>query len=154
MRNVTLFAAALSSLALTACGGYGHAGAGVAGAQATRVTATETEFKIALSRPSLTPGTYVFVAVNKGHVAHSLEIVGPGVSGKRIAGTIAPGQSKTLTATLRKGTYELYCPVDGHKRLGMDVKIAVGPAATSPPLTTTTETGVTGGGYGTGGGGY
>lgn len=31
--------------------------------------------------------------------------------------------------TLRNGSYELYCPVDGHKGLGMDVRVTVGGGA-------------------------
>ncbi len=92
---------------------------------AKRVTATESEYKIGLSQTSVKAGTYVFVAVNKGKIAHSLALNGPGVSHKRIAGTIAPGSSKTITVSLRKGTYDVYCPVDGHKALGMDQKLTV-----------------------------
>ena len=91
---------------------------------AKRVTATESEYKIVLSQTSLTAGTYIFVAVNKGKIVHSLAVNGPGVARKR-TGTIAPGTSKTLTVTLRKGSYDIYCPVDGHKALGMDRKVTV-----------------------------
>jgi uncharacterized cupredoxin-like copper-binding protein len=30
-----------------------------------------------------------------------------------------------MTVTLQKGTYEVYCPVDGHKERGMQTKITV-----------------------------
>ncbi len=56
---------------------------------------------------------------------HALEIDGPGVSDKA-SDTVSPGSSTSLTVTLRKGSYELYCPVDGHKDLGMDTTITVG----------------------------
>ena len=128
-------------LALAACGGGSSSSSampssGVRGATKTiadghRVTATETEYKIVLSQPSLSPGTYTFVAMNKGHIAHSLEIDGPGVSDKRIAGTIPPGSSKALTVTLKKGSYEVYCPVAGHKSLGMLTHLTVGGHAMS-----------------------
>jgi plastocyanin len=103
----------------------GRLAAATAATASTRITATESEYKIVLSRTSLKPGTYNFVAVNKGKIAHSLAINGPGVAHKRIAGTIAPGASKTLTVTLRKGSYDVYCPVAGHKALGMDRKLTV-----------------------------
>jgi uncharacterized cupredoxin-like copper-binding protein len=118
----------LALAALAGCGGSGHK-TGAAGAQGTRVTAKETEFHIALSQQSFAPGTYTFVAQNDGKLAHSLEIDGPGVSNQRIAGTIAPGQSQSLTVTLQKGSYEIFCPVPGHKQQGMDTHISVGGAA-------------------------
>ncbi len=92
----------------------------------TTVTATETEYKITLSRTSFTPGTYTFVAKDSGHVPHALEINGPGVSNQVIPQTLQPGQSSNLTVTLKAGTYEIWCPVDGHKGLGMDLKVHVG----------------------------
>jgi uncharacterized cupredoxin-like copper-binding protein len=95
------------------------------GGSSQRLTATESEFKIQLSAKTLHAGPTTIIAVNKGHVAHSLEVDGPGVSDKRIAGTIAPGKSMSLHVALRKGGYEVYCPVDGHKGLGMDTHIKV-----------------------------
>jgi hypothetical protein len=116
----------------------------VAATGTTKVTATESEFKIVLSRRSFAPGSYQFVAVNKGKVAHSLEINGPGVSHERIAGTIMPGKSKSLIIKFSNGSYQVFCPVDGHKALGMNIKITVGSgtlgAATSTTTTTTTPT--------------
>ena len=143
-------AVALSAVfALAACGGGSSSSmpsGGVKGAAKTmagghRVTATETEYKIVLSQTTLSPGTYTFVAMNKGHIGHSLEIDGPGVSDKRIGGTIPPGSSKTLTVTLGKGTYEVYCPVDSHKKLGMDTHVMVGGSAQgSSPASTGSST--------------
>jgi uncharacterized cupredoxin-like copper-binding protein len=91
----------------------------------TRVTATLTEFHISLSMSSFKPGTYTFVAVNSGAVPHSLEINGPGVSDQRVSGDISPGQSGSITVTLRDGMYDVFCPVDGHKAIGMDVMVMV-----------------------------
>jgi hypothetical protein len=107
------------------------------------VTATETEFRIVLSRRVLAPGKYMFVARNRGKFAHSLAIDGPGLSHSRIAGTIAPGQSRTLTVSLRSGSFQIYCPVDGHRQRGMEVMIRVGggtAAATTTAKATTTTT--------------
>jgi plastocyanin len=37
-----------------------------------------------------------------------------------------PGQSGVLTVTFQKsGTYEMYCPVDGHEQMGMKGKVVV-----------------------------
>ena len=137
-------------VAVSACGsGSGGVAGTTTSLAAHHVVATESEYRIQLSATHLQAGATTFVALNKGHVAHSLEIDGPGVSDKRITGTIAPGSSKRITVTLRKGSYEIYCPVDGHKQLGMEVHVSVGGATTSGQspggMTTTTNSG--GNGY-------
>jgi uncharacterized cupredoxin-like copper-binding protein len=141
-------------LALAACGGGSSSAmpsSGVKGATKTitgghRVTATETEYEIVLSQKSLAPGTYTFVAMNKGHIAHSLEINGPGVSDKRIAGTIPPGSSKDLTVTLKKGSYQVFCPVAGHRKLGMITQLTVGAHSMSTTGSANTSTTTSGSG--------
>jgi uncharacterized cupredoxin-like copper-binding protein len=109
------------------------------------VTISETEFKLTPS--SLTfdkTGTYHLKAVNKGSVAHALEVEGNGV--EKETEKIAPGESATLEVSLDKdGSYEMYCPVDGHKDQGMEGTITVGSGGssgeTSTEQTTTTDTG-------------
>jgi uncharacterized cupredoxin-like copper-binding protein len=94
-------------------------------ASATSVTATETDFHIALSATAFHPGTYTFVAVNKGATSHNLVVSGPGVNQVKTAGLISPGGQESVTVTLQAGTYDIYCGVPGHKELGMDVHITV-----------------------------
>lgn len=93
--------------------------------QGAVVTAIETEYQIVLSRTSFTPGTYTFVATNHGQVAHSLEIQGPGVNGQQLPQLLGPGQSGSMTVTLRRGSYDVFCQVDHHKARGMNVIIQV-----------------------------
>jgi uncharacterized cupredoxin-like copper-binding protein len=100
----------------------------------TTVKATETDFHIALSKSSFKPGKYVFDAVNKGQTTHALMITGPGIK-MAMTRDIQPGQSATLAVTLKKGAYDIYCPVPGHKALGMNVNINVGGAATTSTST-------------------
>jgi uncharacterized cupredoxin-like copper-binding protein len=95
-----------------------------AGGQGTTVLAEEVDFKINLSMTAFKPGTYTFVVRNSGQATHALEIEGPGVE-ERKTDTVSPGASTMLTVTLQKGRYELYCPVDGHKGLGMETHITV-----------------------------
>ncbi|SEB65583.1 hypothetical protein [Streptomyces sp. TLI_105] len=112
---------------------------------ATRVTADLSDFRITLSQRTFTPGTYAFVATNTGKHDHALEVEGSG--GENRSSTVAPGGSTTLTVTLKTGRYEIYCPVDGHKDLGMKTEITVagapvnkpgtGPATPSSPTTPT-----------------
>ncbi|MFE1312202.1 copper-binding protein [Streptomyces sp. NPDC058755] len=121
-----------ATLLLAACssGGGGQAGgsAGSGTPQAgsgTKVTVTETEYALKLSRTSFTPGTYTFVSDNAGKITHALSVDGPGVEDARTK-DVPPGHDGTVTVTLKKGTYEVYCPIDGHKQMGMDQHIKVG----------------------------
>jgi hypothetical protein len=91
-----------------------------------QVTVQMTDYRLALSQQNLTPGTYTFVAVNAGQTVHAIEVDGPGVSDQRTPGDVQPGQSASLAVTLQPGSYELYCPVDGHKAKGMDTHFTVG----------------------------
>jgi len=88
------------------------------------VTVGETEYKLSLSTSTFAPGAWTFKVVNKGTMTHALEIDGPGVQDRK-SGPIDPGASTTMAVTLQKGTYQLYCPVDGHKGLGMKTSITV-----------------------------
>jgi uncharacterized cupredoxin-like copper-binding protein len=101
-------------------------GSGGSASGATVVKATETEFHIALSQKSFSPGTYKFVATDQGQLQHNLVINGPGVNQMKTPGLLSPGQSGSVTVTLAKGTYDIFCGVPGHKAQGMDVHITVG----------------------------
>ena len=45
---------------------------------------------------------------------------------RAVSASIQPGQTDNLTVTFQKGSYELWCSVDEHKDLGMDLRITVG----------------------------
>ncbi|MGH3852018.1 MAG: hypothetical protein ACRDR6_00665 [Pseudonocardiaceae bacterium] len=89
-----------------------------------------TDFHLALSDSTLAPGIYTFLATNGGNDEHSIEIDGPGVSDQRIPGVVEPGHSASLTVTLQSGSYDMYCPVDGHRAMGMETHFTVGAAGT------------------------
>jgi len=91
----------------------------------TSVGVTEKEFSITLSQTSFSPASYTFTIQNKGTLPHNLNIEGPGVDTKT-SPILSPGQSGMLTATLQKGSYELWCSVPGHKDKGMDLTLKVG----------------------------
>ena len=92
------------------------------------VTVHEKEYKLTPSSISLPKaGTYVFKGVNDGTTAHALAVEGNGVD--MDGAEISPGSTGTLKVTLPKnGTYEIYCPVDGHKGFGMKGTVTVGGA--------------------------
>ena len=94
----------------------------------------ETEFKLSPSTVTLSkPGTYAFKTENKGSSQHSLEIEGKGVKSEggeageaKLEQDLSSGQSSVLTVTFQNpGTYEMYCPVDGHKLAGMKGEVVV-----------------------------
>jgi uncharacterized cupredoxin-like copper-binding protein len=134
--------------ALAATAGFGAVAAGPAGASTTTVKAVETDFHIALSQKSFKPGEYTFEAINKGQVIHSLEITGPGLSHDNRAKNIPPGQTTKLTVHLKKGAYDVFCPIPGHKMLGMNVNIRVGESGTSTTSHNSGSSGASSGGYG------
>ena len=113
------------------------------GAGATTITATLTEFHIALSRQALPAGTYTVSVTNAGTTLHALDITGSR-GPVAASGSLLPGQSKSMKVTLGPGSYQLYCPVDGHRELGMDTTITVTGSAPATPATTAPS----------GGGGY
>ncbi|KPI08295.1 blue (type 1) copper domain protein [Actinobacteria bacterium OK074] len=123
-----------AALALAACSGSGSSsGSGGSGrpsgtvkaGSGTQVKVTESEYALKLSRSSFTPGTYTFTVDNVGKTVHALEVDGPGVSDARTKNVQGGGET-SVTVTLKKGGYDLYCPVDGHKGLGMEQHIVVG----------------------------
>ena len=107
---------------------------GASGGTLETIAIKETEFKLSPSTVTLSkPGTYAFKAENKGSTQHSLEIDGEGVKSKggevgkaRLEPYLDSGQSGVLTLTFQKpGTYEMYCPVIGHRLAGMKGSVVV-----------------------------
>jgi plastocyanin len=88
------------------------------------VPVSETEWKVALPRTTLTAGKYTFDLKNDGQIPHDLTIDGPGVSDEKTS-VIGPGKTAKLTVELKSGSYDFYCSVPGHKQAGMDVKVTV-----------------------------
>ena len=72
----------------------------------------------------LPAGKYSFAVVNSGTELHSMEIEGNGMEVK-LPRELPRGEDATLDVTLQPGTYEVYCPVKGHKEKGMTTKITV-----------------------------
>lgn len=90
------------------------------------IPVTLKDFSItATGASSLTPGMYTFAVSNQGPSAHNLTVNGPGVADAATS-TFAAGGTQNLTVTLKKGTYDLFCSVPGHKAAGMDMHITVG----------------------------
>jgi FtsP/CotA-like multicopper oxidase with cupredoxin domain len=122
------------ALVLSACGGtsggtnspnQGHLGE-VAGLNGTTLTLILKDFTITPENVTLPKtGAYTVVIWNEGSVLHSLKIQGNGLSAK--AKEINFGEKASFKVTFAKpGKYTMYCPIDGHKDLGMTGTITVG----------------------------
>jgi len=62
-----------------------------------------------------------FEISNNGTTTHGFELEGK-IGGKKFevaAPPLKPGEKTSLTVALPKGSYEVYCPVDGHEDRGM-----------------------------------
>lgn len=127
------------ALSLASCGGgsSGGGGGGSGSSDGTKgrviktVAIKETEWKLSPSRLTLSkPGTYAFKAEDRGDDQHSLTIVGKVVKNDageaQLKQAVNPGQNGVLRVTFQKaGTYQMYCPIDGHEELGMKGKVVV-----------------------------
>jgi uncharacterized cupredoxin-like copper-binding protein len=158
MRLLPVLIAACAALALSACGssttesgGGTSSAASPGGGNAISVSAQEFSFDPGTIQIDA-PGTYTFTLTNDGSVEHALEIEGQGVEEE--TETLSPGGSGEVTVTFSKtGTYEFYCPVDGHRDQGMEGTLTIGAAsggaATTEDNGGDTDTGKSGGyGYG------
>lgn len=56
-------------------------------------------------------------------LAHGIAVEGHGVD--KDGKIVKAGGTSRVTVTLRKGTYEFYCPIAAHKKAGMKGKIIV-----------------------------
>ncbi|HWI74145.1 MAG TPA: plastocyanin/azurin family copper-binding protein [Baekduia sp.] len=56
-------------------------------------------------------------------IPHAIAVEGHGIN--KDGRTVSPGGTSKVTVKLKKGTYEFYCPVDGHKAAGMEGKLVV-----------------------------
>jgi uncharacterized cupredoxin-like copper-binding protein len=121
----------LIMVGVVGCGAGGGSGAedaqapsGAKESVVKTIRVKETEFTLKPAEITLEkPGTYLFKAVNSGGTVHALEVEGQGIEEE--TEDIQPGQSAELRVKLEAGTYELYCPVDGHKAEGMEGKVIV-----------------------------
>ena len=89
------------------------------------VEVSETDFALDPSEVSVKPGTVTFDVSNDGEATHNLEVEGPDGE-EELSSDLQPGDAGELTVDLTEpGTYEMYCPVDGHKEMGMTGEITV-----------------------------
>jgi plastocyanin len=104
-------------------GGGGSSSGGAGNGMPVDVTLADFSINVA-GGTKLKPGTYTFNVTNNGPTAHNLTIEGPGVDNQATP-TFTSG-SQSLTVTLKKGSYDFFCSVPGHKEAGMNLDVTVG----------------------------
>jgi plastocyanin len=134
----------LPVLLLAGCGGSsgGSNGSESGGNVVQTIQISEKEYSLNPSTVNVSKtGTYEFEVTNDGQITHALTIEESGGGAEAETGEIEAGQTKTVRFTFSKeGSFEMYCPVDGHKDQGMKGTIVVGSAAGGAGPTTTSET--------------
>jgi uncharacterized cupredoxin-like copper-binding protein len=100
-----------------------------AAAGGNQLAVSETEFKITPASATVAhTGTITITVKNNGKVTHALAVQTP--SGVVRTDDIAPGGTATLTVNVSQaGRYVFYCPIDGHRTLGMQGTLVVGTSA-------------------------
>jgi plastocyanin len=140
--------ALLAALALSACGNeddddsggngggqssgssYGGGGGGNSGAGSGKATtlklSADPSGALKFDKTSLKakPGKVTVVMDNPSSLPHAIEVEGAGV--EKEGKTVGKGGVSKVTADLKKGKYEFYCPVDAHKQGGMKGTLTVG----------------------------
>jgi len=69
------------------------------------------------------PGKITVVLDNPSDVPHAIEVEGKGVEEE--GETVGKGGVSKVTADLKAGEYEYYCPVGNHKQAGMEGTLTV-----------------------------
>jgi uncharacterized cupredoxin-like copper-binding protein len=81
------------------------------------------EFKIEMPT-TLPAGMTTFKVTNTGSDVHSLEVEGIGLE-KELETKLVAGETRLLQVNLKPGMYKAYCPVDGHRMIGMSLDLTV-----------------------------
>ena len=68
-------------------------------------------------------GSVTLVMDNPSSLPHAIAVEGNGVD--KDGKTVMKGGTSTVTVDLKPGSYDFYCPVDGHRQAGMEGKLTV-----------------------------
>lgn len=97
----------------------------VGGATGDTVAVSLQEWGLVPAELTLTAGTYTFEGSNDGTIPHALALTGNGISAATPDVSYPAGESQSFTVDLVAGTYEVFCPVPGHKEAGMLATLTV-----------------------------
>ena len=90
---------------------------------ARRVDVTLSNDKIDMPT-NLEPGKTAFVVKNAGNEKHNFVVRGKDGTHKFTV-ALQPNETKVLHVQLKRGTYTAYCPMDGHRKEGMETTLTV-----------------------------
>jgi uncharacterized cupredoxin-like copper-binding protein len=129
-RGRSLAALVLSAAAVAGCGG-GGGGAGASTAARPAGPAEKLALKagpgseLRYDKQTLQAkaGKVTIVMANPSALSHSVAIEGNGVS--RAGEVVAAGDTSTVAADLKPGTYTFFCTVPGHRQAGMQGTLTV-----------------------------
>jgi plastocyanin len=127
VRIIVIAVLAGAAIATAGCGGSSSSTTGsetTTNASGATLTIVEKDFSLDPSSPTVKAGSVTIEAKNEGGTSHALEIEGNGLEEQR-TDTVGPNDSSFITVDLKPGTYTMYCPVDGHRGLGMKGTITV-----------------------------
>ncbi len=93
--------------------------------RSTAVGVSEREFRVAVYRATVPPGTVRFNLANNGEDVHDLVV--RTAAGRTVArsGELRSGERLVLSTHLRAGTYRLNCEIADHTQRGMKATIRV-----------------------------
>ena len=133
LRRPAALALALLPLSLAACGGGGGGGnaggttqaGGSSSGGGQKLTLQADKSALAFSTNSLeaNAGKVTIAMTNPSSTAHDIAIKGNGVD--ETGPTVSNGDTSTVTANLKPGTYTFFCSVDGHEAAGMKGTLTV-----------------------------
>ena len=118
---VALAVGSVASFVAASASGSAHA------AKATRTLKASAsgalKFNVKTIRAPHGKVTVVMKNPSGSGTSHGIAVEGRGVD--KDGKIVDPGGTSRVTVTLKKGTYEFYCPVSGHKEAGMKGKLVV-----------------------------
>jgi uncharacterized cupredoxin-like copper-binding protein len=86
----------------------------------------EHEYRIGMSRLSVAAGRVIVELDNEGQDGHDLRVAPMGSEAPVLSfDELRSGTRATKTATLRRGTYRLWCSLPGHEAAGMHAVLRV-----------------------------
>lgn len=107
-------------------GGASQASGGGGGGQTLKLTANPGG-ALSFNTKSLTAKsgkvTLQMSNPSSSGLMHGIAVEGNGVD--QDGQIVSPGSTSTLSVNLKPGTYEFYCPYDGHKQAGMEGTLKV-----------------------------
>lgn len=123
---ILVLAAAMIAGGILAVGASGRPSAGAAATKKLTFTARSgSALKFTRTNLTVRRGTFRVTMINPSGASfpHALEITRSGKEKK--TRTLQPGKRGAFTIALKRGTYQFYCPVGGHRAAGMKGKITV-----------------------------